>query len=336
MNIANKLTLMRVFLIPVFIVLYVNQQIPYNEIIAAGIFVVASLTDFLDGYLARKYNLVTNFGKFLDPLADKLLVNMALICFLTVPDNPVPFWVVLIIISRDFIISGFRLVASDNGVVIAADYWGKVKTATQMVMIILVILNFDNTYVNVIENVLIYVSVILTVVSLIDCLVKNINVLKDDKVDNIEEEIVKKLTQKNLTITFAESCTGGMLCSKIVDVPGSSAVVKQSAVTYCNDAKMNLLGVPKDIIDKYTEVSEETASLMAEGAAKWADSDIAVSITGIAGPDGGTDEKPVGLVYIGVYNNGKTTVTKSVFKGNRNAVREQAAQTALNLVSQLL
>ncbi len=181
MNTPNKLTILRVLLIPVFVVVFLNEHIPYNEIIAAAIFIIASLTDFFDGYLARKYNLITNFGKFLDPLADKLLVNIALICFLTIPDNPVPAWVVMIIISRDFIISGFRLVASDNGIVIAADYWGKVKTTVQMVMTVLVIIDFDTPVMNIIEKIFIYAAVILTVISLIVCMTVNKDVLKDQK-----------------------------------------------------------------------------------------------------------------------------------------------------------
>lgn len=181
MNTPNKLTILRVLLIPVFVIVFLNEQIPYNEIIAVAIFIIASLTDFFDGYLARKYNLITNFGKFLDPLADKLLVNIALICFLTIPGNPVPAWVVMIIISRDFIISGFRLVASDNGIVIAADYWGKVKTTVQMIMTILVIIDFDTPVMNIIENIFIYSALVLTVISLIVCMVNNKEVLKDKK-----------------------------------------------------------------------------------------------------------------------------------------------------------
>ena len=181
MNTPNKLTILRVLLIPVFVIVFLNEQIPYNEIIAAAIFIIASLTDFFDGYLARKYNLITNFGKFLDPLADKLLVNIELICFLTIPGNPVPAWVVMIIISRDFIISGFRLVASDNGIVIAADYWGKVKTTVQMVMTILVIINFDTPVMNIIENIFIYAALVLTVISLIVCMVNNKDVKKNKK-----------------------------------------------------------------------------------------------------------------------------------------------------------
>ena len=126
MNTPNKLTVLRICLIPIFIVAYLTQEIPFNEYIAVAIFIFASLTDFFDGYLARKYNLITNFGKFLDPLAANLLVNPALLCFLVVPNHPVPFWVVLIFILRDFIISGFRLDASDTGVVIVDECWGEI------------------------------------------------------------------------------------------------------------------------------------------------------------------------------------------------------------------
>ena len=125
MNLPNKLTLMRVILIPVYLVLW-HLEFPGNNYAALAVFVVASLTDFLDGYIARKYDLVTDFGKFMDPLADKLLVCSALICLIEL--RQLPAWMVIVIISREFIISGFRLVASDNGVVIAASYWGKFKT----------------------------------------------------------------------------------------------------------------------------------------------------------------------------------------------------------------
>lgn len=133
----------------------------------------------LDGKIARKYNLVSNFGKFMDPLADKLLVCSALICFVAIPSGPMPAWVVIVIMSREFIISGFRLVASDAGVVIAASYWGKIKTVVQMLMSILLIFNFEGSVINVVENVFIYAAVILTVISLIDYMVKNWNVMQD-------------------------------------------------------------------------------------------------------------------------------------------------------------
>ena len=145
--------------------------------IAVAIFIVASLTDLLDGKIARKYNLVTNFGKFMDPLADKLLVCSAMICL--IQTGQLAAWIVVIIIAREFIISGFRLIASDNGVVIAASYWGKFKTTFQMLMVIVLILNIQMSFFQILGVILTYVALILTVVSLIDYIVKNKDVLKE-------------------------------------------------------------------------------------------------------------------------------------------------------------
>lgn len=177
MNLPNKITIFRVFLIPVFLVLLMVPGIPGGTYMAAVVFVIACLTDALDGYIARKYNLVSNFGKFMDPLADKLLVCSALICFVEL--NLVPAWIIIVIISREFIISGFRLIASDNGVVIAASCWGKFKTTAQMIMCILLIVHLDNSVFHALEQIFIYISLILTVVSLIDYLVKNRKVLNE-------------------------------------------------------------------------------------------------------------------------------------------------------------
>ena len=172
MNLPNKLTTFRVILIPFFVFFLLAPYFEgYGNYIALVIFIVASLTDFLDGKIARKYNLVTNFGKFMDPLADKLLVCSALICLIAL--DRIPAWIVIVIISREFIISGFRLIAADNGVVIAASYWGKFKT------VILLVLNIQNTVFTVLGTVFIYISLVLTVVSLIDYIVKNKEVLKD-------------------------------------------------------------------------------------------------------------------------------------------------------------
>lgn len=180
MNLPNKLTIFRVILIPFFVFFLLAPYCPgYGKYIATAIFIIASLTDLADGKIARKYNLVTNFGKFMDPLADKLLVCSAMICL--VETKKLAAWIVIIIIAREFIISGFRLVASDNGVVIAASYWGKFKTTFQMLMIIALILDFDNYYFGILENILVYVALILTVVSLLDYVIKNKDVLKDQK-----------------------------------------------------------------------------------------------------------------------------------------------------------
>ena len=175
MNLPNKLTILRVILIPFFVVFMLFDITgAADKWIALVIFCVASLTDMLDGKIARKYNLVTNFGKFMDPLADKLLVCTALICLTSM--NRLNVIVVRVIIAREFIISGFRLVASDNGIVIAASYWGKFKTVSQMALIIVLIMDLGGVW-NVVGTVLTWVALFLTVVSLIDYIAKNKQVL---------------------------------------------------------------------------------------------------------------------------------------------------------------
>lgn len=179
MNLPNKLTVFRVILIPFFLVFLMIPSIPGGKWIAFSIFIIASLTDTLDGMIARKYNLITDFGKFMDPLADKLLVCSAMIALIHL--DRIPAWVVIVIIAREFIISGFRLVASDNGVVIAAGWWGKVKTVVQMIMVLVLIADLGGTIWTVIENILIYAALLLTVLSLIDYIIKNKNVIADYK-----------------------------------------------------------------------------------------------------------------------------------------------------------
>ena len=178
MNLPNKLTILRMIMIVPFVVfMLVPVGGAAGKWIALALFVIASLTDLLDGKIARKYNLVTTFGKFMDPLADKLLVCSALICLVEL--GRIPAWIVIIIISREFIISVFRLVASDKGVVIAASWWGKFKTTFQMVMIVLMIA--DIAALSIVTQIVMWIALILTVVSLIDYLVKNKDVMKDPK-----------------------------------------------------------------------------------------------------------------------------------------------------------
>lgn len=181
-NIPNKLTMIRVILIPFFVIFMLWKGIPHNNVIAAVIFILACITDYLDGYLARKYNETTTFGKFMDPLADKLLVCSALICFAADPNCVMPVWAAIIIIAREFIISGFRLVAVEKGIVIAANYWGKVKTVVQMVMSIVLIFDFSCSYIAIIEWVLVWAAVALTIISLIDYIYKNRIVLSDKEI----------------------------------------------------------------------------------------------------------------------------------------------------------
>ncbi len=176
MNLPNKLTILRIVIIPLFVLfLYVDIGDNMNSYIAALLFIVASLTDLLDGKIARKYNLVTNFGKFMDPLADKLLVCSALIALVDI--EKLAGWIVIIIIARDFIINGLRVLAADNGIVIAASYWGKLKTTCQMIMIVLLIVDLDIPYMYVINNFFVYIALILTIISLFDYIYKNYKVL---------------------------------------------------------------------------------------------------------------------------------------------------------------
>lgn len=183
MNLPNKLTILRIVMIPFFVFFMLTDFAPGSKWIATVLFCLASLTDLLDGKIARKYNLVTNFGKFMDPLADKMLVSSAFICL--VAQQKMAAWIVIVIIAREFTISGFRLVASDNGIVIAASYWGKFKTTFQMFAIILLSLDLAENLpayagpIHVVEQILVYIALILTIVSLVDYLAKNIDVLKE-------------------------------------------------------------------------------------------------------------------------------------------------------------
>ena len=188
MNLPNKLTLFRVFLIVPFVVALLGGHEGWFGVsstvadwIALALFILASLTDFVDGWIARKYNLVTNFGKFMDPLADKLLVGAALVALVEM--ERIPGWIVIVIISREFIISGFRLIAADSNVVIAASYWGKFKTVFQMVMVCLMIANLGTVWVWMkrLTDICMWIALALTVISLVDYILKNKGVLSDDQ-----------------------------------------------------------------------------------------------------------------------------------------------------------
>ena len=181
MNLPNKLTVLRVILIPFFVVFLLLS--PGNDLfkwISLAIFIIASLTDMLDGKIARKYNLITDFGKFMDPLADKLLVCSAMICLIDL--GKIPSWVVVIIIAREFVIRGFRLVAADNGRVIAASYWGKFKTTFQMIMVILMIADLGAVipYYDIVTTIIMWIALVLTIISLCDYIVKNKDVMSGD------------------------------------------------------------------------------------------------------------------------------------------------------------
>ena len=176
MNLPNKLTCIRmVMVIPFVICMLAGRAEGASMVISLILFIGASITDTIDGHIARRDNLITNFGKFMDPLADKILVVSALICLVEL--GRIPAWIVIIIIAREFIISGFRLIASDNGIVIAASMWGKSKTVSQMILVIMLIIYFPTGPMHIIQTIVMYTALALTVISLIDYLHKNRSVL---------------------------------------------------------------------------------------------------------------------------------------------------------------
>lgn len=177
MNLPNKLTILRVLLVPVYVAVQLIPAIPHNDHIALAVFIIASFTDMLDGKIARKHNLVTNFGKFMDPLADKILVCSALVCLVQL--GRIQTWMVLVIVAREFAIMGYRVVAADQGVVIAASYWGKFKTVFQIIAVCMLIGNLQYDWYYITSQIMLWIAVILTIVSLIDYIIKNIDVMKD-------------------------------------------------------------------------------------------------------------------------------------------------------------
>ena len=178
MNLPNKLTVVRMVLVPFFVAsLLLSGSNETLKWVALVLFVVASLTDFLDGYIARKYNLITNFGKFMDPLADKILTISGMICLIEL--GRIPSWIVIIIVAREFIISGFRLIAAENGIVIAANYWGKFKTTFQMIMIILMIVNIPQL--QILTDITMWIALALTIISLVTYISANKQVLAGEK-----------------------------------------------------------------------------------------------------------------------------------------------------------
>lgn len=181
MNLANKLTLLRVIMVPFFLVFISVDSIPYGKELALAVFVLASLTDKLDGHIARSRNMITDFGKFMDPLADKLLVSAALIALVELA--VIPSWIAFIILAREFAVSGLRILAASGGKVIAASWWGKIKTVIQMVAVIVALFNLiaNNQFLGSLTDILMYIAVIITIISGYDYFAKNTNVINMDK-----------------------------------------------------------------------------------------------------------------------------------------------------------
>ena len=365
---ANKVTLARIILIPLFVVALVAPWPAYfpdwmqldmaKPWIAAAVFIILSMTDMVDGYLARSRGEVTDFGKFMDPLADKLLVTAALLGLIEL--DVIPSWVALIIISREFIVSGVRMVAASKGEVIAASWYGKVKTVFQMIAIVLFIikdshviydlssLRADGLYI--FSWVIMFIALVLTIISMIDYLYKARHLIgfkkkgaDDAEVSNpsaptqevlggLAEDVLAAAREKHVKLACAESCTGGLIASVLTSVAGSSDVFNGGIVSYANEVKQGLLNVSSDDLEAHGAVSEEVACQMAQGALASAQADIAVSVTGVAGPGGGSPEKPVGTVWIGVAGPQGVSATHHLFTGDRESVRLQTVEEALRVL----
>lgn len=382
---ANVITVTRILLVPLFVVALIcpwAQWIPawheaplWQPWIAAFIFALLSGTDALDGHLARSRNEVTDFGKFVDPLADKILVVAALLCLVEM--NTLPAWIALIILIREFIISGIRMIAATDGIVIAASWYGKAKTVFQIIAILLFIVKdshfivsfgFEFAYgFNLFAWIVMAIAVLLTVVSLVDYFIKSRSLLglsdnhaaaevlvdaSDDVVAEHQElaacsdcssdirakasEVIAHARESHRQISTAESCTGGLIAGALTAIPGSSEVVQGGVVSYSNQIKHKLLHVSEENLTLYGAVSSQVAEQMALGSRNALATDIAVAVTGIAGPGGATPTKPVGTVWFGLATDKGCETYLRVFEGDRDAVREQTVLYALELIESAL
>lgn len=363
---ANIITLVRICLVPVFVVALlspwpswfgIENLVTYElkSFIAALVFIVISCTDWIDGYLARSRNQVTDFGKFIDPLADKILVMAALLSLIEL--QVLPSWPVLIMLIREFIVSGLRMLAASKGVVIAASWYGKAKTVLQIVAIVLFLFK-DGIYLPSVKSItenpfyifawlVMIAALVMTVVSMLDYISKSKELLgfgKNGKalkqqsrsIRDLAAEVVSGATAKGVSLATAESLTGGKIAAAITSVPGSSAVFKGSIVSYVNSVKDSLLHVDAQMLESDGAVNSSTALQMAEGACVAIGARAAVSVTGIAGPGGAEEGKPVGTVYIGWTFDGISGSEKFDFDGDREAVRDATVRKALDILLKLV
>ena len=332
-----------------------------RAVVSLVVFGLICLTDTLDGYLARSRNEVTVFGKFIDPIADKILVVAALLCLVQL--GLLSSWVPIVIVAREMLVSGLRMLVASAGVVVSASILGKIKTATTMVAICLFILMVSPivaalTWFRVLAWALMLVAVFFTIASMVDYFAKAWPLLaatpakaegqeQAEKASNelafawgtvegdhpLAREVLTDLTEKGLSVCTAESCTGGLVCAALTSQPGSSSVVRGGAVTYTVDEKVRALGLDPNQVERDGVVSEETARAMALGAKKRLGTDYALSTTGVAGPGGATPQAPLGCVCLGLAcPDGTVTSQRCIFEGSRAQVRAQAVDKALEML----
>ncbi len=336
MNLPNVLTLSRLAAIPLLMGLLL-VSFPGHDQLAAALFVLVSFTDTLDGQIARRRGMVSDLGKFLDPLADKLLVLSVLIVL--VQEGLVAAWVVVVIFSRELLITILRSVGASQGRVIAAAPLGKTKTVTQMAAVTLLILQRPYPGLVPVAALAVAVAVIFTIGSGIDYLVRFRHLIglggrasTSSPVDPMADELGAVVTRERLTLSVAESCTGGLLGAVITDRPGSSAYFLGGVIAYEDRVKRDELDVPAALLTRHGAVSREVALAMAEGARARFGSALGVSTTCIAGPDSVGSTKPVGLTYIAVASDMGRRCEEFTFTGDRWSNRRQAVSEALRML----
>jgi CDP-diacylglycerol--glycerol-3-phosphate 3-phosphatidyltransferase len=350
-NVSNALTLSRLAAIPLLMVL-IMVRFPGHDQVAAGLFILFSLTDMLDGQLARRRGTVSDLGRFLDPLADKLFVLSVLIVL--VQEGLVAAWVVVLIFSRELIITILRSVGASQGRVIGAAPLGKTKTVMQMSAVTLLILHRPYPWLGPVADVAVGVAIVFTIWSGLDYIWRFRHLLGPN--DSAQQavragqsggapeagdpdysesgpglDLGEALRKAGLTIAVAESCTGGLVGSLITAQPGSSAYFLGGVIAYSDEVKRAQLSVPAALLERVGAVSAEVAEAMAEGARARFGAQLAISVTGVAGPDGGSPAKPVGLTFIGVASAAGVSAREYRFKGDRWANRREAAGQAMRL-----
>ena len=382
---ANIVTMTRILLVPIFVVAFISPWPDYfpawpeaelwKPWIAAFIFAVLSCTDAVDGHLARSRHEVTNFGKFIDPLADKILVAAALLALIEL--QLLPSWVALVILSREFIVSGLRMLVATHGVVVAASWYGKAKTVFQIIAILLFIIKGSpvllslhahmGTTMYLVSWFFMIVALVLTIVSMCDYFIKcapvfglttrsshsvfdpdheseesalsnelsfaHDGIVLSDDLRTQASQLIELARENGCSLSTAESCTGGLIGGALTAIPGSSDVVEGGIISYSNEVKKALLSVDGSDLERVGAVSEEVAREMAHGSRQACKSDIAVSVTGIAGPGGEVPGKPVGTVWFGLSTSDGAQAFVRHFDGDRDAVRSQTVQFALQLLA---
>jgi CDP-diacylglycerol--glycerol-3-phosphate 3-phosphatidyltransferase len=341
MNIPNALSISRILAIPLLMALLL-LRFPGHDQAAAALFIAFSLTDTLDGQIARRRGTVSDFGKFADTIADKLFVLSVLLVL--VQEELVAAWVVAVIFSRELIIMVLRWVGASQGRIIAAAPLGKTKTVTQMSAVTLLILQRPYPPLAPLAYVAVIVALVFTVWSGFDYLwrfryligpfdTSRARVASGGAPEpDVAKDVGDALRAGQLTLAVAESATGGMVGSLITDQPGSSKYFVGGVIAYSNEVKTAELGVSADVLRTVGAVSREVAEAMAEGARRRFDTDLAVSVTGIAGPDADGSRKPVGLTFIAVASARGTSSRELRFTGDRASVRRQSAVQALRMV----